>query len=97
MKPDLLKDNSAPLPASPTAACGSGLKILDLDGPVVAAIHLDCGRDCEAAMKVDDVSSGAETNWVPLLSRDSRGTEAAETLIHQTQACEHPARSLRAQ
>ena len=80
MKPDLLKDNSAPLPAGPTAACGSGLKILDLDGPD----GLDCGRDCEAAMKVDDVSSGAETNWVPLLSRDSRGTEAAETLTHQT-------------
>ena len=76
----------------PTAACGFGLKILDLDRPDVAAGHLDCGRDCEAAVKVDEVSSGAETNWVPLVSRDSRDKEVTETLIHQKQTCEHLAR-----
>lgn len=58
----------------------------------MAAVHLDCGRDCEAAVKVDEVSSGAETNWVPLVSRESGDEEATGTLIHQKQACEHPAR-----
>ena len=79
-------------PLGPTAACGFGLKILDLDRPDVAAVHLDGGRDYEAAVKVDEVSSGAETNWVPLVSRESGDEEATETLIHQKQACKHPAR-----
>lgn len=91
-KPDLPKDNSVPPPLGPTPACGFGLKILDLDRPDVAAAHLDCGRDCEAAMKVGEVSSRAETNWGPLVSRESRDKEAAETLIHQKETCEHPAR-----
>lgn len=48
--------------------------------------------ETEAAVKADEVSSGAEANWVPLVSRESGDEEATGTLIHQKQACEHPAR-----
>ena len=83
MKPDLLKDNSVPLPASHTAACWFGVKILDLNGPDVAAIHLDCGSDCEAAGKVDEISLGAE-NGPSSLQRQQRWRTNRKTNLPET-------------
>lgn len=65
-------------PSVPWLLVGLGLKYWTWMGQMWLQFTWTVG-ETEAAMKVDDVSSGAETNWVPLLSRDSRGKEAADT------------------